>query len=197
MKKNILVILTGILIFTYHTAFGEVRSWELDKAHSNIYFSVDHIFSKVRGHFNDFKVDVKFDPESLAGSAFNFEIEVQSIDTYIAKRDKHLLSSDFFDERNYPLITFQSDTVSLDSDGKYNVGGKLTIKGVAHSVTLPLTFVGMKEHPAARGKVVAGFNGTLALDRLEYKIGSGKFYDKGVVGKDVEVFVSLELLSKK
>ncbi len=49
----------------------------------------------------------------------------------------------------------------------------------------------------AKGKEVVGFNGRVTIDRLAHKIGTGKFYDMGVVGKDVEIFVSLEALSGK
>jgi hypothetical protein len=37
----------------------------------------------------------------------------------------------------------------------------------------------------------------VTLDRLAHGVGSGKFYDMGVVGKDVEVLVTLELLGNK
>ena len=53
----------------------------------------------------------------------------------------------------------------------------------------------MKEHPSKKGTTVAGFNGSFVVDRLVLGVGTGKFYEMGVVGKDVEVFVSLELLS--
>src|SRR5210317_590525 len=99
--------ITGITfllsLIVVSSAFSAARSWELDTAHSNVYFSIDHIFSKVNGHFNDFKTEINFDPEDLAGSMFNFEIKTESIDTNIAKRDKHLQSADFFDAGQFPL----------------------------------------------------------------------------------------------
>ena len=48
-----------------------------------------------------------------------------------------------------------------------------------------------------KGKEVIGFNGELTIDRLAYKVGTGKFYQMGVVGKDVEILVTLEALSDK
>jgi ATP-dependent protease HslVU (ClpYQ) ATPase subunit len=35
----------------------------------------------------------------------------------------------------------------------------------------------------------------VTIDRLVHQVGSGKFYEMGVVGKDVEILVSLEVLS--
>lgn len=44
---------------------------------------------------------------------------------------------------------------------------------------------------------VTGFNGQLTLDRLAYKVGDGKYYTMGVVGKDVDILVTIEALRKK
>jgi polyisoprenoid-binding protein YceI len=178
-------------------AHSGARSWDLDKAHSNIYFSIDHIFSKVRGHFNEFKSEVYFDPQNLQESRFAFEIMVDSIDTNIGKRDKHLLSADFFDAGKYPLISFTSEKITEAGNGVYDVFGKLTIKGEAYDLTLPLTLVGVTDHPSQKGKEVAGFNGEITIDRLAHKVGNGKFFDGGIIGKDVDVLVTLEVLSDK
>lgn len=178
------------------SALSAAPSWNLDKAHSAIYFSVDHIFSKVNGHFNDFTTDIAFDPADLESSKFEFEIQVSSIDTNIGKRDKHLQSGDFFDAAAFPKMTFKSSKIKDTGNGMYDVEGTLTIKEKDYDLTLPLKLEGVKEHPAKKGTDVAGFNGRVSINRLDHGVGSGKFYDMGVVGKDVDVFVTLELLSK-
>ena len=191
------VTITAMLTLIGATsAFSAAQSWNLDTAHSNVYFSVDHIFSKVNGHFNEFTTDIKFDPADLEGSKFDFEIQVSSIDTNIGKRDKHLQSGDFFDAATYPLMTFKSSKISDKGNGMYDVAGTLTVKEKDYDLILPLKLEGVKEHPAKKGTDVAGFNGRITIDRLAHGVGSGKFYDMGVVGKDVDVFVSLEVLSK-
>lgn len=194
MRRNSFVLFTTLMLFMF---VGQLQAaapaWVLDKAHSNIYFSVDHIFSKVNGHFKEFETDIKFDPKDLSSSQFFFEITTSSIDTYLAKRDKHLQSADFFDASQYPTITFKSDKVLDKGNQQYDIVGKLTVKDKVYDLTLPLTLAGVKDHPAMKGKLVTGFNGKIILDRLAYNIGGGKFYEMGVVGKDVAVMVSLEL----
>jgi polyisoprenoid-binding protein YceI len=197
MKTTISALLTLTLFLSASLAFGAARSWEVDKAHSAIYFSIDHIFSKTRGHFNEFDIITHFDPAQLDQSSFAFTIEVDSIDTNIVKRDKHLRSADFFDSTKFPQMTFTSKTITEEGDGLYNVVGTLTVKGKDYDLTLPLKLEGVVEHPAKKGTEVAGFNGSVVLDRLAHGVGTGKFYDMGVVGKDVEVLVTLELLSDK
>lgn len=198
MKKFQFLGLALILsVVLTHSASGAVRSWDLDQAHSGIYFSIDHIFSKVNGHFNDFKTEINFDPANLAESRLFFEIKVDSIDTNIAKRDKHLQSADFFDAASFPTMTFESKKITDAGNGLYNIMGVLNIKGENYDTTLPLTLAGVKEHPAKKGTDVAGFNGNITIDRLAHKVGNGKFHEMGVVGKDVDIFVSIEVLSNK
>jgi polyisoprenoid-binding protein YceI len=198
MKKNfILAVVLACLVLAGQPALAAARDWELDKAHSNFYFSVDHIFSKIHGHFNDFSGEVKFDPKNLAESSFYFEIKTDSIDTNIAKRDKHLQSSDFFDSSKFPVMTFKSIKITDIGNNMYEVFGKFTVKGEEYDLILPLSFAGEKVHPAVKDKEVIGFNGGLTINRLDYKIGTGKFVEMGIVGKDVDILVSLEALSDK
>ncbi len=197
--KNIRIIglvLIMMLLSTIH-AYGGAPSWSLDKGHSNIYFSVVHIFSSTNGFFGDFDTDIRFDPKDLASSSFMFEIKVGSINTAIAKRDKHLQSEDFFDASEYPVMTYKSSKVVDRGNSQYDVMGKLTVKGEEYDLTLPLMLAGIKDHPAQKGVEVAGFNGKLILNRLDYGIGDGRFSEMGVVGKDVDVFVSIEVLKNK
>ncbi len=197
MKTIQMITLALLLTLFGSNACASARTWDMDKAHSNIHFSVDHIFSKVNGHFNDFTLDLSFDPGDLKGSKFAFTINVDSIDTNITKRDKHLLSADFFDAGKFPQIRFESTQITDAGNSVYEVSGKLTIKDQAYDLTLPLKLEGITEHPAKKGTEVVGFNGTITIDRLAHGVGNGKFLKMGVVGKDVEIFVSLELLSNK
>ncbi|MEJ2058088.1 MAG: YceI family protein, partial [Desulfofustis sp.] len=112
MKTIHTITIALVILLLGTSASAAARSWEMDKAHSNIYFSVDHIFSKIHGRFNEFTLETSFDPENLAQSSFNFTIEVDTINTNITKRDKHLISDDFFAAGTYPQIIFKSKRIS-------------------------------------------------------------------------------------
>jgi len=190
----VLVFLIGLIGSPLSAAS---RSWEIDKDHTNFYFSVDHIFSKVQGRFTDYEGTILFDPDNLKESEISFEIEVKSVDTGLGKRDRHLRSEDFFDASKYPLITFVSSSISKAGENIYNVNGNLTIKGVSSELILPLRYEGMTDHPFSKESDVIGFNGNLSLDRLTYAVGDGKYYKMGVVGKDVDILVTIEALGDK
>ena len=190
MKKILLFLL---LFFVMGPIQAVAQQWELDMAHTNFYFEVDHTYVPVRGQFMDFSGDVHFDPDNLAKNKFDFAIKVDSVDTKIGKRDTHLRSPDFFDAGKFPLITFKSSKVSHAGDNKYIVDGVLTIKDVSKNLALEFVYHGQKDNPVKPGQIVAGLDSRLTLDRLEYNVGDGKFYKIGVVGKDVDILIVLEM----
>jgi polyisoprenoid-binding protein YceI len=192
VMKRILFFLLFIIVMGPFQAIAQ--EWKLDPVHTNFYFEVKHTYAAVRGQFADFTGDVYFDPDNLAKSRFDFMIKVNSVDTKVGKRDTHLRSPDFFDAGKYPVMTFKSSKVSHAGDNKYIVEGVLTIKDVSKNLSLEFIYYGQKENPLKQGETVMGLDSRLTLDRLEYNVGDGKFYKMGVVGKDVDVFITLEML---
>ncbi len=174
-------------------AFAEAPKWKIDPAHAGIYFSIDHIFSKVKGHFNDFDAEIYFDPNNLEQSRAAFTVKINSIDTNNTKRDGHLQSDDFFSAKKYPNMRFESSAVTHSGDKLYMVDGTMTIKDVSRKVKLPFTFLGTKPSPFNPKQEVAGFELSMTIDRFDYNVGNGKFLDLGVVGKYVDVLITLEL----
>ena len=197
MTKTLFALTLAVLLLFGQNASAAARAWELDTDHSNVYFSIEHIYAKVQGRFAAIAATVHFDPANLKESRFDFEIKVDSIDTGIKQRDDHLRSADFFASSDHPLITFTSNAVTAAGEGVYQVAGTLTVKGKSRDLVLPLTLAGVKDHPTTPGKEVAGFNGRLTVDRLALGVGDGKFYKMGLLGKDVDVLVTLELLADK
>ena len=194
MKKRVFSLL---FLFVLMPVQVLAQQWNLDPAHTNFYFEVKHTYAAVRGQFTEFSGDVYFDPANPGKSKFDFVIKVDSIDTKIGKRDTHLRSPDFFDAKRFPEMVFKSFKVTKVGGNKYNVDGKLTIKDVTKDLVLEFDYLGQKDNPLKPGELVAGLDALLTIDRLAYNVGDGKFYKMGVVGKDVDILVTLELLRDK
>ena len=75
--------------------------------------------------------------------------------------------------------------------------GDLTIKDVTRNISLPFEFLSPVSHPFEKKKKVAGFKTRFKIDRLDYHVGSGKFLDMGVVGKEVDIDIEMEALADK
>lgn len=194
MRKILLIVLFLLLLGQTQAM---AKEWKADPIHTGILFEIKHIYSTVRGHFSDFEADVIFDPEDLEKSRFDFVVKVDSINTNNGKRDNHLRSNDFFAARKYPVMTFKSSRVSHVDGNRYLLDGKLTIKDVTRDISVEFVYWGQKENPLKKNQMVAGFDTSLKINRLEYHVGDGKFYKMGVVGREVDILITLELIRDK
>jgi polyisoprenoid-binding protein YceI len=198
MKKTISIffmLFSSLLITNF--GFAVADKWEIDKAHSNVYFDVRHTYATVRGQFNDFSGTIQFDPDNLEVSQVAFEVTTKSINTGIPNRDNHLRSEEFFAVKQFPAMRFESTGVKQKQGNQYTLEGNLTIKGKTKKVAIPLTYFGTRENPLKKGLMVAGFEARFSIDRLDYEVGSGKYVEMGVIGKKVDILIALEVLKNK
>ncbi len=173
-------------------ALAKPTTWDIDPAHSRVSFNVRHFFSRVPGTFNTFTGTIVFDPDSPSTGSVQVEIDANSVNTNVEKRDNHLRSADFFDVTKYPKITFTSTGVKDLGGGKLEVAGNLTMHGVTKPVTLAASVLG--SGPTMGGQVRAGFQATTKLDRTEYGIIWNKTLDKGgtMLSNDVDIELDIE-----
>jgi len=192
----ILLLLTALL-WPVSAVYAAAPAWTVDPPHSSIRFSVQHIYATVWGNFDDYTGTIRFDPNDLATSSIAFTIEPKSIQTGVAKRDSDLRSRNFFDVDKYPTIDFASTAIRHLEGDRYEVAGRLTIKDVSREVVLPMVYHGSKDHPMMPGNLVAGFDIDTTLDRLAYHVGNGSYFQRGIIGKDIAIYVSVEMLRPK
>jgi polyisoprenoid-binding protein YceI len=107
-------------------------SWRVTEE-SQIGFAIKALGRTTKGRFGSFSGHLVHGPGD--GVMASGSVEVASIDTGIARRDKHLRSADFFDAENHPQITFASRRI-ISVGGRYDIPGTLTIKGVPQDVSL-------------------------------------------------------------
>ncbi len=81
--------------------------------------------------------EIVVDPRDLATAKVALTVEAASIDTGIAMRDNHLRSEDFFDVKQFPTLTFESERVEA-TGRRATIFGRLTVHGVARDVAVPV-----------------------------------------------------------
>ena len=143
MKKTGMILFVLLLI---GQPAAMAYEWQLDRSHSGIMFEIKHIYSAVRGNFNDFSGNVFFDPSQPENSRADFTVQVDSIYTGIAKRDNHLRSGDFFDANKFPQMTFKSTRVTHKEGNRYAFEGQMTVKDVTQKMDLEFVYLGEKEN---------------------------------------------------
>ena len=172
------------------------RSYQIDKAHSEIAFQVRHLLTRVRGHFGDFSGVIKVDEMNPANSSVDVTIQAASIDTHTADRDNHLRSADFFDVANYPTLTFKSVSVTPRGSEWLDVVGDLTIHGVTRQVTLPVNYLGNGKDPWGNEK--AAFEADITINRKDFNLNWNATLETGglLVGDDVKISLSIQALAQ-
>ncbi|WP_417684206.1 YceI family protein [Roseibium sp.] len=149
-------------------AVAEPVAYDFDKSHANLSFSYNHLgYSTTEGRFGEWEGTLLIDQDAPENSSIEFVIDVNSLDTFWADRDKHFLSADFFDAEKFPQASFKSTAVEKTGDNALKVTGDLTIKDITKPVTLDVVVAAIGEHPMAK-KPAAGFAVTTTLKRSDF-----------------------------
>jgi polyisoprenoid-binding protein YceI len=186
MKKATMI---AALLFASVGAFAQ--NWALDKAHSNLAFTVTHMMlSEVDGKFQNFDVKMTSTKPDFTDAQIDLTADVSSINTNQEKRDGHLKSPDFFDATKYPTLEFKSKSISKVSGNKYKLMGDLTMHGVTKPVTLDAVITGPVTNPQNK-KTLAGFKVTGEVKRADFTLGT---IPAAVVSDEISIRASGELV---
>lgn len=192
MRNDLVKPLFAIALTAALAACPPARAdnYAIDTMHSGVTFKISHLnLAWVFGRFDEFSGTFTLDPDP-AKCEFNLSIKTESVDTNNANRDKHLRSPDFFNAKQFPLITFKSTAVKQGKDG-YEVTGDLSMHGETKSVTFPLVGGRTAEFPPKVHRT--GFTAELVLKCSDF--GVGKQFGKAL-SDDVHVAISFEGVKK-
>lgn len=179
------------------TAFAQRASYAIDPQHSQVDFGIKHMaISTVHGRFAISAGTINLDDKNLIDSSVMATINVASVDTGEAARDKHLNSPDFFDTAKFPTASFTSTKIAKTGDG-YDVLGDLMLHGVTKPVTLHMEApskeqIGMDKMPHR------GFTATTTIHRQDFGLtwnGTLKSGDS-MLGDDVKMTFDIEAARK-
>jgi len=161
---------------------------DTDGQHAFVQFKVSHLgYSYILGSLEDFSGSFSYDPDNLEASSVNIDVEVASLNSNHAERDKHIKSDDFLDVAQYPTATFTSSDFSPTGDDAGVLTGELTMHGETNEIEMQVTLVGEGEDPW--GGYRAGFEGSTLLTLADYGIDMSDFPE---VMHDVELYVTFE-----
>lgn len=169
---------------------GANLAWaQIDAAKSSVTAVAKQIGVPMEGKFKKFDATLDFDPAKLATSSAKVEIDVSTFEIGDAETTKEVKGKDWFDAGKYPKAVFQSTSIKAGAPGKYDVAGKLTIKGKTVDVTVPATY---RQEGGAQV-----FDGVLPIKRTVFNIGDGEWKDTSVVADDVQIKFHLVTPAKK
>jgi polyisoprenoid-binding protein YceI len=153
-------------------------------ASSEITFVAKQLGVPLNGRFKRFAVKTNFNPATPQASQIAFTVDLGSA-AINAETDGELAKPEWFNTVKFPQATFQSTAIKGLGGGKFEVVGKLAIKGTPRDVTVPVQIA------QANGSTTA--TGGFTLKRLDFKVGDGDWADTSVVANEVQVKFKLVL----
>lgn len=181
------LILAATLATASTAALAEPVTYKIDPSHTNVIAQWNHFgFSNPTAHFGDADGTLVYDADDAAASSVEVTLPLSGLNSYTAKFDQHLRSSDFFDAAAFPVATFESTRVEAVGEGKLKVAGNLTIKDITKPVVLDVTLnkvgVHMNKQPAI------GFDATTTVKRSDFDLGMAA----PMVSDEVEIRITTE-----
>ncbi len=156
-------------------------------AHAAIEFRIKHLgYSWLLGRFNKFDGSFSYDEKDPAASRVEVVIDVTSIDSNHAERDKHLRGEDLLDVENFPTASFFGTSYQQKEDGTAVLTGDLTLHGVTRLINIDVEQIG--HGPDPWGGYRRGFSGTTTLTLKDFGIER----DLGPASREVELYLYVE-----
>ncbi len=164
---------------------GAIAQQKLLPAQSEIVFTSRQMGVPVEGRFKRFDAQVAFDPKKPEAARIAFTIDLASAAIGTAETEAEIVKPDWFDTKAFPQASFQSGSVKAAGPGRFDVAGKLVIKGQSQDVTVPVS--------VTQAGAVTTASGSFTVKRLDYRIGDGDWKDTSLVANDVQVRFKLQL----
>lgn len=187
MNIRIPALTLAALLGTAQVALAaEYNQIQADK--SSIAFGYKQMGVSMDGKFRKFASQLSFDPAKLAAAKATIDVELASIDTGSSEADDEVAGKQWFNTKAYPTAHFVSSGVKAVGGNRYEVAGKLTIKGRTQDIVAPVTF-----NP--QGKQAA-FDGSFSFKRADFAIGEGPWAAFDTVANEIQIKFHLLANSK-
>lgn len=180
MKQKLLAVsLASLALISMASVANaaEFTSIRTDKSALNFVYSQMGV--PVDGHFKIFSAQFSFDPAKPAAANAVFDLDLASIDAGSEEANDEVAGKEWFNTKVFPQAKFISTSFKALGGNRYEVSGKMSIKGRTKIVTAPFTF-------GSQGNT-AVVDGTFLLKRADFSIGEGTWSDFGTVANEIQI----------
>jgi polyisoprenoid-binding protein YceI len=156
-------------------------TWPVTAGRTTITFTVSNFGQPVHGSVacraGEVEIDDGGNPVRARG-----EMDLETLDTGIAKRDSDLRKPRLLDIDRHPVMTWTADRFSRDGGGTWTAEGELDVRGVR----APLTVTGTAEQDGECVRVCA----SAVLDRTTVGLRVPRLVIGRLVGIEIEAWLS-------
>jgi polyisoprenoid-binding protein YceI len=176
---------TGLLMLVTAGATLAHAEQKLVPAQSDIAFVSKQMGVAMEGNFKKFDAQVTFDPAKPETGKIALTVDIASATLGAPEMDGELPKTTWFNTAKFPQATFQSTAIKGLGGGKFEVTGKLAIKGSTRDTVVPVAL--------AQNGATTTASGVLTIKRLAFKIGENEWADTSMVADDVQIKFKLAL----
>ena len=152
---------------------------QLQPEQSRIAFAYQQMGVNMDGRFKSFSGQLNFDPAQPERAKAVIDVDLASIDTGSEENDAEVAGANWFNTAAFPAAHFEASSVKALGGDRYELAGKLSIKGTSRDVRVPATF--------SEENGVGVFAGSFTLRRGDYAIGQGEWAAFDVVANEIQV----------
>lgn len=189
LKKVLLVSLFGLGFGMSSVSYADQYVIDTKGMHAAVEFKISHLgISFLKGQFRQFSGDFDYDPAKPQESKAHVKIDVTSLDTNHAERNKHLKSDDFFDTKKYATAEFVSTGYTVVDDKAGVMHGNFTLRGISKPIDIQVTHIGGGKDPW--GGFRQGFEGVTTLHLSDFNMKGAAML--GPASDEVQVMLYIE-----
>ncbi|SPE20077.1 YceI family protein [Burkholderiales bacterium] len=174
-----------LLVLGLGDAGGGTIAPSVVAAQSEIGFVCHQMGAPIAGSFRRFDAQVSFDAAEPQKGRFVISVDVSSVELPTADATREVVRPDWFDALRFPRAVFESTAIRVGQRGRYEIAGRLTIKGHVQDVVVPVALVQAGDLTIASGELI--------VRRLQFAIGEGEWNDPSLVADDVQIRFRLAL----
>ena len=152
---------------------------QLQPDKSAVTFAYKQMNVPMDGRFSRFSGRISFDPAKAAATQAEIAIELASIDTGSPEGNDEVAGKLWFNTKQFPVARFVSTAIKPLGNNRFEVAGKMSIKGRTLDAKTPATF--------RQEGSLGVFEGSFLLKRGDYGIGEGMWADFGTVANEVQI----------
>ncbi|MGD0960177.1 MAG: YceI family protein [Methylomonas sp.] len=146
---------------------------------SSVEFVYKQMGAPVAGRLKKFAAQFSFDPDKPASAKAVFDMNMASIDAGNQEANDEISKQAWFDTQAFPQAHFISTQIKALGGNRYQVSGKMTIKGRTKEIAADFTY--------SRQNNAGVFDGGFTLNRSDFAIGDGAWADFDVVANEVVI----------
>jgi polyisoprenoid-binding protein YceI len=180
-KTRSALILAASLALT-GAAFAQAK---VVPAQSQITFAIKEMGVPVEGRFSKWTADIAFDPKKPETGKVAFTIATSSAAFGVPETDAEVPKAEWFNVAKFPSATFASTAIKATGGGKFDVAGKLTVKGITRDVVVPIAL--------AQAGPTTTATGAFTIRRNDFHVGEGEWSDTSQLANEVAVKFKIAL----